>query len=140
MPGLSVAAMSDPLAPIRAQRDDFAALLGAARALLAGALDSGAVAAFRAERASRLERTARREARVTAALGGPATPELAALAAEFRGVLEALAAAERDLSARAARERDTLGAELADLVQGRRALSGYRSSGSGTPRAVSRRI
>jgi hypothetical protein len=132
--------MSDPLEPIRAQRDDFAALLGATRALLAGALDSGAVAAFRAERSSRLKRTGRRDARVVAALTGPATPELEALAAEYRGVLEALVEAERDLARRAGGERDALGRELADLVQGRRALAGYRSSGSGTPRAVSRRI
>lgn len=132
--------MSDPLKSIRAQRDDYAALLAATRGLLAGPLDPGRVAAFRAERASRLERAARREARVVAALGGPATAELAALAAEYRGVLEALAAAERDLVHRAAQERAALGAELADLLQGRRALSGYRSSGPGTPRAVSRRI
>jgi len=132
--------MPDPLEPIRAQRDDYAALLGATRGLLAGTLETRAVAAFRAERASRLERITRREAGVVAALDGPATPELAALAAEYRGVLEALAAAEQDLVRRAAGERDALGAELADLVQGRRALSGYRSSGPGTPRAVSRRI
>jgi len=132
--------MSDPLAPIRAQRDDYAVLLAATRDLLAGDLGPDALAAYRAERERRLTRTGGREAQVVAALNGPASPELAQLAADYRGVLEALAASEADLVRRAATERDALGRELADLVQGRRALSGYRSSGAGTPRAVSRRI
>lgn len=132
--------MSDPLAPIRAQRDDYAALLGATRDLLAADLETGAVAAYRAERQAHLSRTARREAQVVAALNGPPSPALSALAAEYREVLEALAAAEQDLAGRAGRERDARGRELADIVHGRRALSGYRSAGPGAPRAVSRRI
>jgi hypothetical protein len=135
--GVSPSAMSDPLAPIRAQKDDYAALLDATRALLAGSLDERTVTAFRAEREAVLTRTARREERVVAALQGSAD---AALAAEYRGVLEDLAGAERELSRQAARERDTLGRELAHMVHGRRALSGYRSPGPGTPRAVSRHI
>lgn len=127
-------AMSDP---IRAQRDDYAALLAATRALLAGTLEERAVTAFRAERDAVLKRTARREPRVVAALEAPGD---AALAAEYRTVLEDLTRAERELSLRAARERDTLGRELADMVHGRRALSGYRSPGPGTPQAVSRHI
>lgn len=136
-PGLSDPAMSDPLAPIRAQKDDYAALLDATRALLAGPLDERTVNAFRAERDAVLTRTARREERVVAALQGSAD---AALAAAYRQVLEALAQAERELSRRASDERDTLGRELADMVHGRRALSGYRSPGPGTPQAVSRHI
>jgi hypothetical protein len=132
--------MSDPLAPIRAQRDDYAALLGATRELLAADLAPAAVGAYRAERVARLDRTGRREARVLAALNGPPSPDLSALAAEYREVLEALAAAEGELARRAGGERDALGRELAEMVHGRRALSGYRSAGPGTPRAVSRRI
>jgi hypothetical protein len=132
--------MSDPLDPIRAQRDDFAALLGATQSLLAGTLDGVAVTAFRSDREAILARIGRREARVGEALAGSPSPALAALAAEYREVLEALAAAEGELARRAARTQDALGRELAGLVHGRRALSGYRSTGPGTPRAVSRHI
>lgn len=130
----------DPLTPIREQQADYAALLAACRRLLGEGLEADAVAAFRAERAAVLERAGAREAAVTRALAGPASPEREAAAGAYRAVLEDLVRAERELALRAGTERDALGRELAAFAHGRRALSGYRSKGAGPAHAVSRHI
>lgn len=132
--------MTDPLAPIQAQTDDYAALLAATRRLAEGPLAPEAVAAYRAERARLLERVGARDPEVNRALAAPATDALARAAGVYRETLEALVAAERDLAGRAGAERDALGRELSAIAHGRRALDGYRSPGTGPARAVSRHV
>lgn len=128
---------------LHAQTADYRGLLEATRDLLAGPLDTPRVDAYRAARATCLDRTGRREDDLLAALAAKpvGTPAPAQAVSAYREVLEDLVACERELAERAATARAGLAEELAGLAAGRRALAGYRSPrGWDAARAVSRHV
>jgi hypothetical protein len=130
--------MSQAHTLLTAQTADYQALLEDTRALLAGSLEAEAIQAFRARRDARVAAIAARTPDLMAALADGAPAEAVAA---YRAVLEALVAAERALAERAAAERDGLGAELARMAAGRRALAGYHPPRTSEPvRAVSHRV
>jgi len=130
--------MSDAATLLQDQTDDYAGLLKATRAVLAGSLEAESVVDYRRVRNAVLARTHAREGNLIAALGPDAPADALA---RYREVLEALVTAERELTDRAAERKAGLAAELEALGAGQRALAGYRRPRGADPAwAVNRHV